>query len=115
MLRLKRTHCFLAVLCGSLLVMTGAEPCIFYRLSGNTNSFITGLNSSGILSWSNAIKQGSYVVQRTFDLSNELWRPFTRGDFTNQLWSLKVHESSAPEGMRFIPGGTFQMGDSLGD
>jgi formylglycine-generating enzyme len=93
----------------------GADPRWFYRLESSTDSVITALSKDGVLSWSDAASQGSYVVYQASNLTEDAWSPLSRGDFTNSLWSIRVYEENTPEGMSFIPGGRFQMGDSLSD
>jgi formylglycine-generating enzyme required for sulfatase activity len=87
----------------------------FYRVAGSTGSVITALSSAGILTWSNASLQGSYTLEHTGNISGRSWAPLTRGTFSNQVSSVRVYDRSAPEGMVFIPGGRFMIGDSQGD
>jgi formylglycine-generating enzyme len=96
----------------SCLTVAGGEFQAFYRLLASTNSAITGLSPDGVLTWSNAANQGTYLVEK---LSSNAWTPVTRSAYSNSPWSVKVHEPSPPDGMLFIPGGRFQMGDSQND
>jgi sulfatase modifying factor 1 len=95
-----------------------AEPRLseFFRVSSSTaETVISSFSPDGWLSWSNSSASGDYLIERTYDLSSPDWAPLTRGTVTNQVMSVRVFDPQPPSGMRFIPGGTFLMGNVLGD
>src|SRR5688500_9929056 len=94
---------------------SGAQPQHFYRIVSSNAAAILSVDFNGTLTWSNTVPTGSYIIERTSDLANGPWEPITRGEFSNRVWSVRVHHPSPPSEMAFIPGGRFQMGDSMND
>lgn len=86
----------------------------FFRISSATPTTITGFDHEGVLHWSNAVTSGAYQIEHSTDAASD-WQPFTQGRFTNQQWSLRLLELSGPEGMVYLPGGRFDIGDAMND
>jgi formylglycine-generating enzyme required for sulfatase activity len=86
-----------------------------YRVASSTNCAISSLSRTGILTWTNASAVGAYTIERSDSLAQQDWIPLIRGPVTNFVMSVRVHHSAPPDGMVFIPGGVFTMGDVLGD
>ena len=92
-----------------------AQDHAFFRINSSSNTYILGVRSNGILTWSNTITSGPYTVERSLDLTNGSWAPYTRGTFSNLATGVKVTDLNTPDGYSFIPGGRFLMGDSNND
>lgn len=100
-----------------LLVSTlsGADDSVsaFFRVSSPQGEVvISSLSREGVLTWSSAVVPGSYLVERTYELSSSDWAPISRGQSSNEVISVKVLDPHPPAGMVFIPGGTFLMGNT---
>ena len=89
---------------------------LFFRAAGNGVSVITDFSNEGVLLWSNLVESGQFLVERSATNNPFVWNPYMRGVFSNHVSSVKVHDlRPPPEGMQFIPGGMFTMGDAVGD
>jgi formylglycine-generating enzyme required for sulfatase activity len=88
---------------------------LFFRAACDSPSIISDFSDEGVLQWSNVVDTGQFLIERSEVDTTFTWTPYMRGVITNHVTSSKVHEFSPPERMQFIPGGTFTMGDAVGD
>jgi formylglycine-generating enzyme required for sulfatase activity len=88
----------------------------FYRISSpSAEATIQSLSPDFRLSWINSDSGSNYVVEKSQNPGIAPWWPFIRGVSTNEMMEVKVGHDQPPDGMVFIPGGRFMMGDVLGD
>lgn len=98
----------------SLCLVARAEQG-FYRVVSGSNTLITAMDRSGQLSWSNAVSPEEFLIERSVTLAPAEWAPHVRGLVTGAVSAVKVHDFDPPDGMVFIPGGMFEMGDVTGE
>jgi len=86
----------------------------FFRITGPAATSILAFDPDGTMVWTNALPGTNYTIQTLSspaggaDWVDYVQLPVTNGINTNLLISFHP-----PAGMAFIPGGLFQMGDSL--
>ncbi len=88
----------------------------FFRISNPSNAIITGFDpNAGTLTCSNAVAGTTNQLQRSYDLtSTSNWVDFIQLASNALVVTEVIIDLNPPEGMAFIPGGVFQMGDSYG-
>jgi formylglycine-generating enzyme len=93
-----------------------SDPTAFFRVSSSPEqTTIYSLSDQGWLSWSNTSTAVDYVIERSYTLATPDWAPITRGAALSNAMTVKVFDLQPPGNMRFLPGGTFTMGNVLGD
>jgi len=98
-----------------LFAVTGANSgeLTFFRIVSSNQTVITDLSSDGVMTWSNTIPQGTFNVEYSNTLTN--WLRLAGGPTTARWQSLRIYSLYAPNGMRYVPAGTFLAGDVLKD
>lgn len=108
--------CSILLLSGPLSRATDGTPFAeVFRISHANESRILNLTPEGWLVWSNASPGAAYVVERTHNPGVTPWKPFFRNVATNLTPAIQIADPSPPEGMVFLPGGQFVMGDAFGE
>ena len=89
----------------------------FFWISSPTNALITGFDPVvGALTCSNAVAGTTNQLQRSYDLtSTSNWVDFVQLASNASVFTESILDLDPPEGMAFIPGGSFQMGDTFGE
>ena len=89
-----------------------AQEAAFYRILSPAGSGITAFSAgSGVIAWTNAATAGvTCTVQRASSLAPADWRDVVRHEATNTAVRLRLDDPAAPEGMAYIPAGSFEMG-----
>lgn len=88
----------------------------FYRVVGPGASGITGITVAGMITWTNVTIGGTCTVQVATSLAGPVdWQDYVQTPVTNYVCTQRLFDLQAPSGMAFIPAGSFQMGESLGD
>ncbi len=90
----------------------------FFRISSPTNAVITEFDvAAGTISWSNGVAGITNQLQRSVDLvETNGWVDFAMLVSTGATaCAERIIDLAPPEGMAWIPGGNFSMGDSMGD
>ena len=89
----------------------------FFRISSPSNALITGFDpGAGTLTCSNAVAGTTNQLQRSYDLtSTSNWMDFVQLATNTLLITETILDLDPPEGMAFIPGGVFQMGDTFAE
>lgn len=88
----------------------------FFRVTSDQGPVPTRMGQAGWLAWLPQEGQTNYTVEKAADLGREHWQTVARVlTTTNSEITSKVFELDLLPGMRFIPGGSFWMGDVLGD
>ena len=105
------TICVTVILFGQLSVFPGSGQ--FYRLSSQEETVIN-IGSDGIVHW-NTASTIPFLIEKCDDLTKQDWAPYVRGIGHGTENSIKIEHFESVEGMVFIPGGRFTMGDVLGD
>ncbi|MEI8140332.1 MAG: SUMF1/EgtB/PvdO family nonheme iron enzyme [bacterium] len=94
----------------------GAPSQGFFRITGQTNSAITGYTSQGLLTWTNAAVGDSCDVEwlGSLGVSNS-WETFVHYSVTSSVSQVQVFVPTwpAPTGMSFIATSRFQMGNCM--
>lgn len=94
----------------------GAPSQGFFRITGQTNSAITGYTSQGLLTWTNAAVGDSCDVEwlGSLGVSNS-WETFVHYSVTSSVSQVQVFVPTwpAPAGMSFIVTSRFQMGNCM--
>ncbi len=87
----------------------------FFRISSPSNAVISGFDPvAGTLSCSNAVAGTTNQLQRTYDLAGTSnWVDFVQLASNTSVITETIIDLDPPEGMAFIPGGIFQMGDTF--
>ncbi|VGO13719.1 Serine/threonine-protein kinase pkn1 [Pontiella desulfatans] len=87
----------------------------FFRISSPSNAVITQFDlMAGTITWSNGVAGVTNQLQRAYDLiGTSNWVDFVQLVSTGAVSSEKIIDLSPPEGMAYIPGGSFSMGDNL--
>ena len=88
----------------------------FFRISSPSNAVIAGFNPlAGTLTCSNAVAGATNQLQRAYDLLETTnWVDFVQLASNASVVTETIIDLDPPEGMAYIPGGSFQMGDSYG-
>jgi len=89
----------------------------FFRISSPSNVVISGFDPvAGTLTCSNAVAGTTNQLQRSYDLSETTnWVDFVQLASSALVVTETIMDLDPPEGMAFIPGGVFQMGDTFGE
>lgn len=89
----------------------------FFRISSPSNALISSLDPvAGTITWSNGESGVTNQLQRAWILGGTSnWVDFVQLVSTGAVTSETIIDFSVPDGMAFIPGGSFSMGDSMGD
>ena len=103
-------------LCAVVSVVGQTNESAFFRISSPSNALITGFDpGAGTLTCSNAVMGATNQLQRSYDLtSTSNWVDFVQLASNASVVTETILDLVPPEGMAFIPGGSFQMGDSYG-
>lgn len=89
----------------------------FFRISSPSNAVITGFDPvAGTLTCSNAVVGTTNQLQRAYELvGTSNWVDFVQLVSNALVFTETIIDLDPPEGMAFIPGGIFQMGDTFGE
>lgn len=89
----------------------------FFRISSPSNALITGFDPGlGTLACSNVVAGTTNQLQRSYDLTGTSnWVDFVQLASNALVIMETIIDLDLPEGMAFIPGGVFQMGDTFGE
>jgi len=111
---------FLHVVCVLFLsivvsVVGQTNQSAFFRISSPSYAVITGFDPvAGTLTCSNAMAGVTNQLQRSYDLAGTSnWVDFIQLASNSLVITETIIDLDAPEGMAFIPGGIFQMGDTF--
>jgi sulfatase modifying factor 1 len=112
LLRVVGVFCFCVVASG----FGQTNESSFFRISSPSNAFITDFDPSvGTLTCSNGVAGTTNQLQRSYDLtSTSNWVDFVQLVSNALVITESIIAPDSLEGMAFIPGGVFQMGDSYG-
>jgi formylglycine-generating enzyme len=99
----------------SLGSVTADHATELFRLQGSLSQVEVQVHRDGMIEWTPDTVEGAYEIERHRGGAGMPWEPFTRGELSAGQSSLRLFVTDAPAGMAFIPGGTFRMGDNLGD
>ncbi len=104
-------------LCGIAPGFGQANDAAFFRISSPSNAVIAGFDPlAGTLACSNTVAGTTNQLQRTYDLvGTSNWVNFVQLVSNTSVITETIIDLDPPEGMAFIPGGSFQMGDSFGE
>lgn len=92
------------------------EDLLYFRLSAPSSTVVNVESADGWLSWSNTAPGATTrVLKATTLLNGGDWKDYVRVVSTNIAVTQQVFDSAPPEGMVFIPGGLFLMGDSFSE
>jgi len=100
---------------GSLLA-SHAQGTRFFRVAGPVQTTITGFQSSGYITWTNAPTNATFTVQTAVTLlgpSN--WVDYIQVPASNASSVHRLFDPNPPAGMTLVPAGVFQMGDALAE
>jgi len=104
-------------LCGVSFVHGQTNQSAFFRISSPSNAVISGFDPvTGTLTCSNAVAGATNQLQRSYDLTETTnWVDFVQLATNTLVITETILDLDPPEGMAFIPGGVFQMGDTFGE
>jgi formylglycine-generating enzyme required for sulfatase activity len=93
-----------------------AQETRFFRLVGPAATGITAFRPDGTLVWTNAQPGATYTVQTVQTLPGGTnWVDYIQVPTTNAVNTNLLFAFNPPAGMALVPGGSFLMGNSIGD
>ena len=104
-------------LCGIASGFGQANQSAFFRILSPSSTVISGFDQvAGTLTFSNAVAGTTNQLQRSYNLSaTSNWVDFVLLTSDTAIISETIISLNPPEGMAFIPSGSFQMGDSFSE
>ena len=104
-------------LCGIASGFGQTNESAFFRISSPSNALIIGFDpGAGTLTCSNAMAGTTNQLQRSYDLTGTSnWVDFVQLTSNAAVITEIIIDLDPPEGMAFIPGGVFQMGDTFAE
>jgi len=94
----------------------GAEGSTCFRISAPAGSGITEITADGMATWTNAAPAETYTFQYSQNLVDSgSWVDYVQVPAAGVVTTTWLFDLNAPPGFAFIPAGSFQMGDNLGD
>ena len=106
--------------CVTMLALLGgigrvpAQTMNFFRISGPGASAITEFRNDGTMIWTNALANTNYIVQRLAAFNGvSNWVDYVRLTVAAVSSTNRIIDLHPPQGMVFIPGGVFTIGDTL--
>ena len=94
----------------------GEAPSVYFRLVAPTTSTFLAQSPDGWMAWSISAVGVTGLAQRATSLVDGAeWHDYARFVITNEVMTQRLMDPASPTNMVFIPGGAFQMGDSLND
>ena len=92
-----------------------AEDEFFLRFVSTTGSLVTEVRPNGEAVFSNAADSVSGRFQRATDLAVSNWMDYVQYAESGATATQRLFDPNPPEGMAYVPGGIFQMGDTFGE
>jgi len=117
---MKQTGILLGVAAAALVlaaVGTQAENyAMYFRFLSTTDSVIEVGGDDGLVLWSSSAASVSGMFQRASSMepTNE-WLDYVQYAGDGGVVTQRLADWAAPEGMAYVPGGIFQMGDTFGE
>lgn len=93
-----------------------AEEMFFFRFFSSTASVMIAGAGNGTVVWSNdaAATTGRFQRATSMNPTND-WLDYVQCAVDTAVATQRLFDLATPEGMAYIPAGTFQMGDTFGD
>ena len=107
------SSCLFASLSLLLANQACAQGARFFRVVGPWETEIVSLSQDGTITWTNAGTGTNCVVQTTTALSESNWLDYLQVPVSNAVVSMRLFDPNPPEGMAFIPAGSFTMGNCM--
>ena len=86
----------------------------FFRLVSPAPTSIIAVTPTGTVTWTNAQTGITCTFQATTDISGGTgWNDYVQVPVSSSNMTLRLFDPAPPVGMRFIPAGSFTMGDTL--
>ncbi len=92
-----------------------AEEAVFFRIAAPVPVDITEVTADGWITWSNPAATATFTIQTATSPSKEAhWRDWAQVPMSGTGTTHRTFDPSPPDGLVWIPAGSFAMGDMVG-
>jgi len=98
----------------AILPSSRAQEARFFRISGPVPVTITAIGADGSVTWINEATNATFTVQTALSLVGPgNWVDWVQVPATSAATTNRLFDPNPPAGMKFIPAGTFTMGNCM--